>query len=269
MTAIAGTGELEATEPLIVSDDGPVRWWRLNRPAALNALNAGVLDALATEIDRLEEDPGVRCVVVTGVGEKAFSAGADLDELDGLSATEAAAVLASGQHLFRRIEWSRVPVLAAVNGYALGGGFELCLSCAFILASDNARFGLPETNLGLIPGYGGTQRLPRLVGRQKALYVMLTGWPFPASRAFELGLLAEPPVARADLEARARELARIVSAKGPGAVRAVLEAVGGADEDGLRRETAMAAIATSSTEAAVGIAAFRDKRTPRFADSPG
>ncbi len=251
---------------LLVTDDGPVRWLRLNRPAAMNALNGEVLAALDAELDRLQGDREVRAVVVTGTGERAFSAGADLDELAGLSAGEAAAVLGRGQRVFRRIEQSDVPVIAAVNGYALGGGFELALACSFIVASDNARLGLPETNLGLIPGYGGTQRLPRLIGRQLALYVILTGKPLAAGRAYELGILAEPPVPPAELAARAAELAAGVAAKGPGAVRLVLEATAGdaGADSGFRYETALAALATSSPEAAEGVAAFREKRPAVF-----
>jgi len=166
------------------------------------------------------------------------------------------------------VERSHVPIIAAVNGVALGGGFELALACSFILASHNASFGLPETGLGLIPGYGGTQRLPELIGRQLALHAILTGQRLSAARAYELGLVALPPVPLEELPAVASEEASRILKRGSNAASMVLELVKpssqSTDSTGARLETAFAAFAVASDEAAEGISAFREHRTPRF-----
>jgi enoyl-CoA hydratase len=209
----------------------------------------------------------VRAIVLTGTGEKAFSAGADLDELAGLDATRAQAVLGVGQRIIAGIEHSPVPVIAAVNGLALGGGFELVLATAFPVLSTRAAFGLPESGLGLIPGYGGTQRLHRLVGPAVAAHVMLTGGRLTAQRAYELGLSPLPPVEPTELLPTAMRVAAEVAARGPRAHAAILRAlrVGAPAEADLAFETSLAAIATGGAEAAEGVAAFKGRRTPEFA----
>jgi enoyl-CoA hydratase len=253
---------------VLVEQDGPVCTVTINRPAVHNALNATVLAELSAAVLAADDDPGTRAVVLTGAGERAFSAGADLDELAGLSLTQAHETLRAGSRTMRLIETSRVPVIAAVGGLALGGGFELALACSFIVASERASFGLPESGLGLIPGYGGTQRLPRLVGRHVANYVMLTGERLDAAAAHACGLLPLPPTTAGALLSTAHDLAQRIARRSPAAAAAVLSASAHAGdaplEAGLALETALAALATHGPDAVEGVAAFREKRTPRF-----
>jgi enoyl-CoA hydratase len=248
-----------------VRDDGPVRHLTIDRPQARNALNAGVFDALEAAFEDVAA-AGVRVVVLAGAGGRAFCAGADLDELRGLDGIAARALLARGQRVLRRLETLGVPSIAAVRGWALGGGFELALACSLVVAGRSARFGLPEAGLGLMPGYGGTQRLTRQAGAKAALAVMLTGDPIGADRAWELGLLARPPVGDDDVEAAAAELAARLASRSPSALRLILEAVAaaGAREADLAHETALAALATSSADAAEGVDAFLSKREPAW-----
>ena len=264
--------ETASVEQVLVDRDGPVARITINRPDVHNALNAAVLAAIGRAVDELAGDGRTRAIIVTGAGTKAFSAGADLDELTGLTGEEAHAVLGTGQRILRRIETCGVPVVAAVNGLALGGGFELVLASTVVVAAEHATFGLPEAGLGLIPGYGGTQRLAGTVGRHAALHLMLTGARLAADRAFELGLLAVPPVPAAALPELAAELAAGLASRSPWAVRSILaatdRAAGSPAESGLMLETALAALATAGSDAAEGIAAFRSKRLPTFAGRP-
>lgn len=255
------------TSPLLSERRGAVLRLTLNRPAVHNALNAELLGLLDGALDTAYADPGVRVIVLAGAGTKAFSAGADLDELAGLPAERAHEVLARGGRTIARLEDSPVPVIAAVGGLALGGGFEVALACSFIVTADQAAFGLPETGLGLMPGYGGTQRLPRLIGRQAALHAILTGQRIPAARAYALGLVATEPVPREDLDAVVDEVAATVAARGPHACGRVLRAVGAcSDRSGLQLETGLAALCVADPEADEGIAAFRERRAPAFPD---
>jgi enoyl-CoA hydratase len=219
-----------------------------------------------------EADPSVRVVVVTGAGEKAFSAGADLKELAGMSSDRAHETARTGQQVMRELERSAVPVIAAVNGVALGGGFELVLAATFPVLSTRASLGLPESGLGLIPGYGGTQRLPRAVGAHTAAHLMLTGARLDADRAYQLGLTPVPPVPPEELMAAATEIAQTIAAQGPLAVRSILAALdGGRDaslDAGLQLETGLAALAIGGAESDEGIAAFLQRRPANFAD-PG
>jgi enoyl-CoA hydratase len=239
---------------------------RLERPDVLNALNADVLAALDRLLAGLGPDD--RVVVLTGTGSRAFSAGADLDELAGLDAAAAHDVLSAGQAVVARVEASPVPVIAAVNGLALGGGFELALACTFMVLADSAELGLPETGLGLVPGYGGTQRLAARVGAPVAAFTMLTGERITAERAHALGLTPVPPVRGDELHATANDLARRIADRGPRAVRAALLALRrGLDaplDTGLALESALAGIAVGSAEATEGVAAFRERRRPSF-----
>ncbi|GAB3201636.1 enoyl-CoA hydratase-related protein [Nocardioides hungaricus] len=255
-------------DPVLV-ERGPIAVITINRPAVFNALNSGVLGGLRAAYRSLAVDPGCRVVVITGVGDRAFSAGADLDEISRHTADVAPAAIAEGQATFRSLETGPIPVIAAVNGLALGGGFELVLACTFPVLSTKAALGLPESGLGLIPGYGGTQRLPRRIGSAAALHVMLTGERLTADRAYQLGLSPVPPVAPERLFDEARAIADSIASKGPRAVSAILQAVrsgeGQALDSALAQETSLAALATIGTEAGEGISAFLQKRPAQFA----
>ncbi|MEU3273941.1 enoyl-CoA hydratase-related protein [Saccharomonospora sp. NPDC006951] len=258
------------TDKVVVERDGSVATVRIAREHVHNALDAEVLRGLGDEIATLGEDGTTRAIVLTGTGPKAFSAGADLDELAGLDAEAAQAVMRSGQAVVRSIERSRVPVIAAVNGLALGGGFELVLACSFAVLAEKASLGLPEAGLGLIPGYGGTQRLARVAGPNVARHVMLTGSRIDAARAYQLGISVVPPVAAEELLPTALELAGRIAARGPMACRSILEAVDhGLDvplDAGLAFETGLAALAIGGSESSEGVAAFKEKRAPEFGD---
>lgn len=246
---------------------GAVAVVRIDRPDVHNALNGQVLDGLDRAFAALAAED-VRAAVLTGTGTRAFSAGADLDELAGRTAEHAYALLAAGQEVLARIERLPMPVIAAVNGLALGGGFELALACSFTVLAENASLGLPETGLGLMPGYGGTQRLARRVGAPVAAHLMLTGERMPADRAYALGLSPVPPVPVENVVDAAVEIALRIAGRGPRAVRAALLALRhGADVPlaaGLALESALAGILTGGEEAAEGVAAFRARRAPTF-----
>lgn len=252
-------------EVLVVTRDGPVATVRINRPDVHNALNARLLSILDTTLTGLTEAGATRAIVLTGTGRTSFCAGADLDELAGLSTERAFDVLSTGQRVLRRLECSPVPVIAAVNGLALGGGFELVLASTFAVFAEHAAAGLPEAGLGLMPGFGGTQRLPRRVGLPVAAHAMLTGERLSAARAYELGLTPVPPVAADQVVATARRYAERIAAHGTGAVNAIMLALRhGTDlpiEAGLALETALAAMVTGSADAAEAVAAFRRRRS--------
>ncbi|HRP98839.1 MAG TPA: enoyl-CoA hydratase/isomerase family protein [Terrimesophilobacter sp.] len=254
---------------VVAVEHGPISVISLDRPTVHNALNREVIEQLGAAHAALSADDLVRAVIITGTGDRAFSAGADLDELRGLGIDQADRVLAEGHRVFSQIEDSRLPIVAAVNGLALGGGFELALACTFMIASNNARFALPEAGLGLIPGYGGTQRLPRAIGAPAALHLMLTGDRISAGRAFELGLLPVPPVPPEDLMSTAWEVAVTLTTKGPRAMAAIKTAVFAAGtenrREALRLERQLAAAAIASDEGDEGVAAFFDRRPPDFA----
>jgi enoyl-CoA hydratase len=256
------------TEVLLEHDEGSVRWLTINRESVHNALNTSVLQALSAALDRVESDRAVRAVVISGAGRRAFSAGADLDELAGISTPTAYRVLESGGRVLSRLDRLPVPVVAAVNGLAFGGGFELALSCTFMMASTNAVFAFPETRLGLMPGYGGTQRLARQVGHQVARAMILTGTRVSAETAREVGLLFSAPTPPDELMSAVSDLVSEVVACGPDATTSALEALRIAGEVplavGLNSETLLAAICVGSDEAAFGIEAFRQRRPAEF-----
>ncbi len=239
----------------------------VNRPAKHNALDSGTVEELEAVFAELGCDAAVRGVVLTGVGEKSFVAGADLEELSGLDPGKGRAVSERGQRLLDRIERLGKPVVAAVNGYALGGGCELALACHVRIASDNAVFGLPEVKLGLICGYGGTQRLPRLVGKGRALELLLTGDRVDATEALRIGLVNKV-VFRDRLREEAEALARRMTANAPLALRAALEAVnGGLDlpqAEAQQGEASLFAQLIASDDAREGTRAFLEKRPARF-----
>ena len=254
------------TQEVLGSTEGRVRRLTLNRPAALNALNAEVLALLETELAAVRDEPSVGAVLIDGAGGRAFCAGADLAELRGTDPSGAHALLARGQRVMAAIEALPVPVIAAVDGHALGGGLELALACPLLLASERSTFGLPEARLGLVPGYGGTVRLRRAIGRAPAMAMMLTGRPIAAPAAWQLGLLSAPPVEPAALPAAAAALAAEVAALSRPNLALVLESARSSSEgeEALRHEAALAALAISSSDGQEGIAAFLGKRRPAF-----
>ncbi|MHC4820519.1 MAG: enoyl-CoA hydratase/isomerase family protein [Planctomycetota bacterium] len=239
----------------------------VNRPDKLNALNDEVLDVLAETVMEAEEDETVGALILTGAGEKAFVAGADIAELARMNAVTALDVSAKGQGLMEVIEACGKPVVAAVNGYAFGGGLELALACHLRVFSEKAKVGLPEVGLGLIPGYGGTQRLPRIVGRGRALEMILTGDPIDAATAHSWGLanrLAEP----GSTVSVAQELATAILSKGPLAVRFALEAVLRGEcagpAEGLEAERHLFGLAAATEDMQEGLGAFLEKREADF-----
>jgi enoyl-CoA hydratase len=242
---------------------------RINRPAAHNALNRAVLTDLRAALDSVTNKPAVRTVIITGTGEKAFSAGADVAELAGLDGEAAAAVLQFGGEVLQAFASAELPVIAAVNGLALGGGFELVLCATFSILAERAELGLPESALGLMPGYGGTQRLPRLVGDAVAAHIMLTGARLRAERAYQLGLTPVAPVPAGELLSAALEMAERIAVRGPAATRTILRAMRAGREGslsaGLHLETELAARAVAGRDGQEGIAAFLERRAPSFA----
>ena len=239
----------------------------VDRQEKLNALNPEVVRELGLVLESLREDDQVRGVILTGAGEKAFVAGADIGDLAGMDPLTGVEVSRQGQDVFLVIERFSKPVLAAVGGYALGGGCELALACHLRLASDNARFGLPEVGLGLLPGFGGTVRLARLVGRGRAVELTLTGEMISADQALGFGLV-NGVVPRAQLMPKAKELLRKVTKNGPVAVRLALEsiyrALDGSTREALDHESALFGMLASTTDMKEGIAAFLEKRKPEF-----
>ncbi len=253
--------------PVLSRDADGVRVLTIDRPDKLNALNRQTLEALDAAFAAAGEDPAVRAVVLTGSGGKAFVAGADIAEMNALTAIEGREFSLLGQRLMRRIERLPKPVVAMVNGYALGGGLELAMACHLRVAADSARLGQPEVNLGLIPGFGGTQRLLRLAGRAATLELCLLGTPIDAARALQLGLVNRV-VPAADLESETMKLAAQLASAAPLALRGVLDAVvlGGecGIEEGLQFETAQFALLFASEDMREGTDAFLAKRKPQF-----
>jgi len=250
-----------------VEVDGPFATVTVDRPKSLNALDTRTLQELEKAAADLAQRPDIRGVIVTGAGEKAFVAGADIAEMNGMDAERARHFGALGQRVMDAIGALPVPVVAAVNGFALGGGCELALACDFIYASENARFGLPEVSLGVIPGFGGTQRLTRLVGRARAKELIFTGDMIDAARAREIGLVLDVvPLPR--LVSHARATLERAARKGPLAIRRAKEAIDrGADlelADGLHIEREVFADLFDSADRREGMKAFLEKRPPSF-----
>ena len=196
----------------------------INRPDKLNALNAAVLNDLEKAIDEIQNNAEIKTAIITGAGPKAFVAGADITEFNGLDKAAAMALARRGQEVFFKIENSRKPIVAAVNGFALGGGCELAMSCHFRLCSENAKFGQPEVNLGLIPGYGGTQRLTHLVGKGKSMELQMTAHLVDANEALQLGLVNHVTTTESLLE-RTKDILLVIQSKAPIAVGKVIECV--------------------------------------------
>ncbi len=249
---------------LETSIDGSVALLRLNRPKARNALSPELMDELADALERLDPDPGLRCFVLAG-SEKVFAAGADIGAMSERSFPEALYHPAAG--FWKRLAMIRTPMIAAVSGWALGGGCELALACDMVVASETAVFGQPEINLGIIPGGGGTQRLTRMLGRQRAMELVLTGRRVDAAEARELGFVNRVVEGEGWLEA-ALELAREVAAQPPIAARLAKQAVIAAEETtlgaGLEQERRLYELAMATEDRVEGMKAFLEKRRPRF-----
>jgi enoyl-CoA hydratase len=239
----------------------------IDRPDKLNALNAEVVQELGDVFRDLRQDDAVRGVVLTGAGDKAFVAGADIGELAQMSPLSGVEVSRDGQRIFSEIERFPKPVLAAVGGYALGGGCELALACHLRVASDNARFGLPEVGLGIIPGYGGTLRLSRLVGLGRAIELTLTGAMLDAEKAERIGLVSAV-YPQEELLGRAKGFIRTITKNGPVAVRMALDsiylALDAAPADAQNFESALFGLLASTGDMKEGMTAFLEKRKPAF-----
>ena len=238
----------------------------INRPKALNALNLELLYGLSSVIKDIKEDDEVRGVIITGAG-KAFVAGADVSIMVGNSPLEARKIVEMGQKTFMEIENLKKPTIAAINGFALGGGLELALACDIRIASENAKMGLPEVGLGIMPGWGGTQRLPRIVGTGLAKEIILTGDHIDAKRAERIGLVNKV-VAPDDLEGAAIEMLRRIMSRGPVAIGAAISSINmSLDVDldsGLAYEQSMFSLCFSTEDSKEGISAFMEKRKPKF-----
>ncbi|MDX2475420.1 MAG: enoyl-CoA hydratase-related protein [Candidatus Krumholzibacteria bacterium] len=241
----------------------------VNRPDKMNALNGVTIGELDACFADLGADESVRVVILTGAGEKAFVAGADIGEMAAMNATDSERLATRGQGLMNRIENLGKPVIAAVNGFALGGGCELAMACTFRYASDNAKLGLPETGLGLIPGFGGTQRLSRLVGRGRALEMILLGNMITAVDAMAIGLV-NTVFPQAEFADAVKIVARALAEKSTFTLRLALQAVNDGllvDQDsGCRLEAALFGIVGASGDAHEGCSAFMEKRKPNFQD---
>lgn len=240
---------------------------KISRPEALNALNKEVLNSLEEVLEKAKEDTEIRGIIITGEGEKAFVAGADIKEFSNYTPLEAKIMSERGQKLFSKIENFKKPILAAINGFALGGGCELALACHIRIASRGAKFGQPEVNLGIIPGYGGTQRLPRIVGLGRALELILSGKMIDAEEAYRIGLVNKV-VEMQDLMEESKKILNQIIEKGPIALELALESViSGMEmtkEEGLKLERTNFAISFSTEDMKEGVKAFIEKRKPEF-----
>lgn len=238
----------------------------INRPDKLNALNKEVIDGIAAAIDEVYTNPEIRSAFITGAGAKAFVAGADISEFAELDAAQGEALARRGQQLvFDKIENAPKPVIAAVNGYALGGGCELALACHFIIASDNAKFGQPEVNLGLIPGYGGTQRLVQTAGKGRAMQLIMTGEPFTAQDAMQYGIVNEV-VPQEALLSRVKSILQTIHTKAPLAISSVIECINNFDhtQQGYDFEMQQFGGCFATEDKKEGVQAFLEKRKPLF-----
>ncbi len=253
--------------PVSISTRDGIRTLTVQRPEKLNALNQQTLEALDAAFAQASQAQDVRVVVLTGAGPKAFVAGADIAEMNGLTPVQGRDFSLIGQRLMRRIERLNKPVIAMVNGFALGGGMELAMACHLRIAADSAKVGQPEINLGLLPGFGGTQRLLRLAGRAAALELCLLGAPISAARAEQLGLVNRV-VPAAELEAETLKIATQLANAAPLALRGILDAinVGGecGIEEGLEYESAQFGLAFSTDDMREGTSAFLERRKPEF-----
>jgi enoyl-CoA hydratase len=245
----------------------PIAVVTLDRPKVLNALNRQSMTELEQVFLDIQMNPGVRAVLLTGAGEKAFAAGADIGELASLSPLEGEQLAGRGQRIFHLIENCGKPVIACINGFALGGGCELALACTLRIASSTARLGQPEVKIGIIPGYGGTQRLPRLIGKGAALKMILTGEAISAAEALRLGLVDEV-VDPDQLLSQAEQIAQTIAGMAPLAIRDSIRAVNSGYDlplaSGLELEASLFGLACSTSDKAEGARAFLEKRAPKW-----
>lgn len=252
---------------VIYEKKGPIAYVTLNRPRVLNALNKATINDLRVAFEDSRDDAAVRGVILTGAGEKAFAAGADIAEVANNTAVEAEAATRRGQALTDLIENLGKPVIAAVNGFALGGGCELAMACSIRIAAESARFGQPEVKLGVMPGYGGTQRLPRLVGRGRALKIILSGDIIDAADAYRIGLVDEV-VPESQVIERAEAVLKKIILNAPLSVKYSLEAVNKGLETGIAAglliEASLFAVCASTDDKKEGTSAFLEKRAPQF-----
>jgi enoyl-CoA hydratase/carnithine racemase len=252
---------------LLVERDGAVAILTINRPTVLNALNTQTVDELRRAMLEVKADATARAIIVTGAGPKSFVAGADINELAVQTPTSGREHALAGQHVFVLIENLGKPVIACINGFALGGGCEIAMACTMRLASENAKFGQPEVKLGIIPGYGGTQRLPRLVGKGVAMQLVLAGEMISAQEAHRIGLVNEV-TAPADLIPRAEAIAQKIIANAPLAVQYAMEAVNKGMEmtlaEGLYLEATLFGVCCATEDKKEGTTAFLEKRVAQF-----
>lgn len=258
----------DAYTDILLAMEPPVGIITFNRPSVLNALRTGLLDEVSDALAKLDADPGVRAIVITGAGEKAFAAGADISELNALpTAGQGADQARRGQALTRQIERLRTPVIMAVNGFALGGGCELAMAGDIVIAAENAKFGQPEVNLGLIPGYGGSQRTTRLVGKGMAAYLCLTGETIDAHEALRIGLV-QKVVPLAGLMDEAKRIASVIASKAPLAIAACKRVINnGAHlsiDDALELEALEFGTLVDTEDIKEGTGAFLEKRKPNW-----
>ena len=258
---------MNVAQNLLLDRDGAVATITVNRPKVLNALNTDTLDELRRAILELKHDDGVRAVILTGAGEKSFVAGADINELAAQTPAGGREHAIRGQHVLDLIENMGKPVIAAINGYALGGGCELAMACTLRIAADTAKLGQPEINLGIVPGYAGTQRLARLVGKGRALELLLTGDQIGAPEAHRLGLVNRV-VPAAELMKESRKLADALAAKAPIAVRYIIDAVNKGLEIPFPQaqvfEATLFGLVASTDDMREGTRAFLEKRKAEF-----
>ncbi|MDG4949405.1 enoyl-CoA hydratase-related protein [Weeksellaceae bacterium KMM 9724] len=250
---------------LEISTEDKIGLITINRPKALNALNKETIEELSNAFGELESNEDIRVIILTGSGEKAFVAGADIKEFKDFDGKQGQQLAQVGQTiLFNKIENLKKPVIAAVNGYALGGGLELAMSCHFRIASDNALLGLPEVTLGLIPGYGGTQRLPKLIGKGRAMQAIMTAEMFKAEKAEQIGLVNEV-VALDELLPRAKKIASKIAFNSPVAISKAIEVINLSDSDkGFEAEINAFGELFDAEDFKEGTTAFLEKRKPNF-----
>jgi enoyl-CoA hydratase/carnithine racemase len=264
MSSLASALKLEN---VIYDKKGSIAYVTLNRPKVMNALNKATINELRTAFEDARDDSAVRGGILTGAGEKAFAAGADIAEIANNTAVEAEEATRRGQALTDLIENLGKPVIAAVNGFALGGGCELAMACSIRIAAESAKFGQPEVKLGVIPGYGGTQRMPRLVGRGRALKLILSGDIIDAAEAYRIGLVDEL-VPYPQVIERAETVLKKIIANAPLSVKYALEAVNKGLEasvaEGLLIEASLFAVCASTDDKKEGTSAFLEKRAPKF-----
>lgn len=254
-------------EQILFKIDDPVATITVNRPKSLNALNTNVLVELSSALSEVAANENIRVLILTGAGEKAFVAGADISELAGLNSIGAKYFSRAGHEVMAKLQALAIPVIAAVNGFALGGGLELSLSCDFIYAAEEAKFGLPEINLGIIPGFGGTQRLARLIGKNRAEEMIFTGKMITAAEAEKIGIVNKVVPADALMD-ETMKTAHVIASKGKVSLNAAKEAIqNGLDTDletGCEIEINAFALCFGSPDAREGTTAFLEKRKPDF-----